>query len=112
MEETKEYVDASTETDSVTEPSSEHTSPLPPAYTTHPEPINVQDVLAHAHLREHGHGGDGEDAYQRWIDATGVHCSVLEEEIHLRKVEQAKRGAGQSITRPWSEAKIFSGSRG
>ncbi|WVQ83168.1 hypothetical protein IAT38_005306 [Cryptococcus sp. DSM 104549] len=97
----REYIDASTETDPLPTTPSEHAtvSPLPPAYTAEPEPINAAQVLERAHPRDdashrHSHGRDElvEDEYEVIVDALGMRCEVLEEELRLRKVEREKRG--------------------
>ena len=72
---------------------------MPPAYTAEPEPVNAMQVLEHAHPRESGHHGDGGEEYEALVDALGVRCTVLEEEIQLKKAEIVKKGARESIRR-------------
>lgn len=73
-------------------------SPHPPAYTAEPDAVNAEQVLDHAHPRELGHHGEGDEAYEALVNALGVRCTVIEEEVQLRKMEKAKRGAGVSLS--------------
>ncbi|WVF69679.1 hypothetical protein IAT40_004458 [Kwoniella sp. CBS 6097] len=119
-EDIREYADASVETDSVPEPEST-SEPLagpshshdsnpgsPPAYTAQPEPVNKAQVLEQAHPRSHGHDDDVEEEYDMLVDALGVRCTVLEEELQTKKAERAKRGLSEASPRRrprtyWSE---------
>jgi len=69
----------------------------PPAYTADPDPINEQEVLDRAHPRRHGRDGIIDEEYDTLVEALGVRCNVLEEEIKLKKVEQEKRGTRECI---------------
>ncbi|KAK8847502.1 hypothetical protein IAR55_005360 [Kwoniella newhampshirensis] len=86
--------DAGTETNPVAGPSHLHGSPEPPAYTAEPEPINHAEVLERAHPRAAGLGGVVDEEYEVLVDALGVRCSVLEDELKM------KRATGGIISTP------------
>lgn len=92
----REYADAATETDPIAGPSHESMSPMPPAYTAEAEPLNSKEVLDHAHPREEGHNGEGDEAYEALVEALGIRCTVQEEELQIPKAERGKRGARTS----------------
>ncbi|WVQ75920.1 hypothetical protein IAR50_005555 [Cryptococcus sp. DSM 104548] len=92
----REYVDAATATDS-----SLLETPIssPPAYTPEPPPINVDQVLSRAHPKTREHVRDlqegvvdGEEEYQEVVGTVGVRCTVIEEEMRMRKMDKIKRG--------------------
>ena len=98
----REYADASTATDPILEPVADpsndevagpslHHDALPPADRPEAEPISTKDVLDRAHPREDGHQGEVEDEYEALVDGLGVRCTVLEEEMRLKKAERVKR---------------------
>ncbi|RXK40938.1 hypothetical protein M231_01786 [Tremella mesenterica] len=103
----KEYADASTETDPLPDLPSSSTagssldplSPLPPAYSAEPPPINKQEVLDHAHPRiETSHDeGDVYGEYDAVVEALGVRCTVLEDKLKGRSDAQVKRDLSDSV---------------
>ncbi|WWD21593.1 hypothetical protein CI109_106079 [Kwoniella shandongensis] len=102
----REYADASTETEAEAGPSHHHIPLQPPAYTAEPEPVNASAVLGRAHPREAGHEGVADEEYDVLVDALGVRCTVLEEELKIKKVEREKRGIITSPSRArtyWSQ---------
>lgn len=98
----REYIDASTATDSTLH---EAIPSEPPAYTAMAPPINSDQVLQRAHPRDHKHleellgSGEavveGEEEYEALVDALGVRCTVLEDEVKMKKFERAKHGGGE-----------------
>ncbi len=75
-------------------------SPQPPAYSAEPAPNNAKEVLDHAHPRIGTAVADGQHEYEAMADALGVRCTVLEEEVELRRMEAEKRGAGEIGLQP------------
>jgi hypothetical protein len=67
----------------------------PPAYTADPDPTNERQVLDRAHPRRHGRGGVVDGEYDTLVDTLGIRCSVLEEEIKLKKADREKSGIGE-----------------
>lgn len=97
-----EYIDASAATDSALH---ETISSEPPAYTVEPPPINSDQILQRAHPRDHKHleglseFGETiaeEEEYEALVDALGVRCTILEDEVKMKKLERAKNGGGKS----------------
>ncbi|AAW45913.2 hypothetical protein CNJ01550 [Cryptococcus deneoformans JEC21] len=96
----REYIDASAATDSALH---ETISSEPPAYTVEPPPINSDQILQRAHPRDHKHleglseSGETiaeEEEYEALVDALGVRCTILEDEVKMKKLERAKNGGG------------------
>ncbi|OXG46619.1 hypothetical protein C355_05420 [Cryptococcus neoformans Th84] len=97
----REYIDASTATDSALH---ETISSEPPAYTAEPPPINSDQILQRAHPRDHkrlealSKSGEtiaeGEEEYEALVDALGVRCTILENEVKMKKLKSAKHGGG------------------
>ncbi|KGB80153.2 hypothetical protein CNBG_5991 [Cryptococcus deuterogattii R265] len=95
----RDYIDASTATDSTLH---EAIPSEPPAYTAMAPPVNADQVLQRAHPRDHKHleellrSGEavveGEEEYEALVDALGVRCTVLEDEVKMKKFERAKHG--------------------
>ena len=81
----------------------------PPAYTADPEPVSEQEVLDRTHPRRHGREGIVEDEYNVLVDALGVRCSVLEEEIKLKRADREKIGIGEFVLYKLAPLLILSG---
>ncbi|WVR04714.1 hypothetical protein IAU60_001725 [Kwoniella sp. DSM 27419] len=105
----REYADAQTETDPVSEEGQAQESALasrgnghdlesasPPAYTPKPEPLSKAQILEHAHPKTLGHDMDVEEEYNIIVDALGMRCTVFEEELEAKRTEMTKRGVSRS----------------
>ena len=100
----REYADASTSTDPIEPepvpiagPSTTHEHP--PAYTAEPPPLNEKQILDRAHPRQEGHGIDVDVEYEALVDALGMRCTVLEDEMEQRKAERVKKLSGEFLCR-------------
>ena len=90
----REYADAGVATDSIEEvpaagPSSTGPHEHPPAYTEATS-MDPKEILAKAHPRTQGSDAAADDEYRSIVSATGLRCTVIEDELKARKAERQK----------------------